>query len=674
MKNFKLVLVSLFAISLLGSCGGGSSSARVVEEISSTMEGVAVDDLIVNGIITGYTNANAKLAATRSDQNASYRLVIKDYMGLVVVEVTCDKDSIMSALDGTQKACPLNTRLRSFGVTSGRTTPVVANISPLTEMVYQRALELSSGLGSITEATFELARAQIGEIFGVDPINDDPAKGIYGSIINAILDVADDQNKTTQEIVDEIAKDISDGTAGDSNTTKDLSDAIKDNNVSNNLTQNDGSYTPSTGDNTTDSNNDGSVTQDEAISYAKGMFKDLRTSTLALVDYETAQKSGTVDVEVVGFGEVVNEFGVKFDTAAIYKSAVLNVIFDAIELGKIENFDIIGDGAGMNIKVSKTSATTWSYQFGKDNLYKGSVTVPTDMPQNYLESNLYVQLSFKFDGTLPAYRYSDVVNSKEINEIGIQSLKGDLSVINSSGLIKTILTNGVLQSDNQILTVTKMVTQSKTLSGGEYAKLEEVVFNGTIKHYQVDARIDIPSYAINSNIIENGGYMPEQIVFNGYILNTQNQTKMNAQIVANWKDVKLVTQATLDDEGYDPLLKLNINGTIKVANQAENIVNFEFENFTDGSQKAKIYYTGDGMVANATLSFTSQEQDNGTVIVTNNLGIKGSFTLHNGLVVVGDINGNGSIVTKDGTLIGVVDYREGVLIVKYTDGSFESLY
>jgi hypothetical protein len=673
MRNMQRILVSIFTISLLSSCGGGSSSARVSELVESVVQGTAVDDLIINGIITGYDSNHNKLDATRSDENGSYRLTIKDYLGVIIVEATCDKDSTMLDPDGTTMACPLDTRLRSFGVTTGRATPVMAHISPLTEMVYQRAQELSST--SITQAAFEQARAEIGEIFGVDPINDDPTKGIYDAIINAVNDVAQDQNKSVQEVVDDIADDISDGSAGESETTKDLADAIKDNNVSNNLTENDGEYTPTTGG-STDTNNDSNISDEEAIVVAKGMFKDLRTSTLALVDYETPNKSGTIDVELRGFGEVVTEFEIKMDTASIYKSAILELIFDTIKIGELENVDIIGDGAGMKITIEKKSATNWYYKFGKDDIYQGYVVVPTDDPSIYKDANNYTQLEFKFNGTLPEYRYRDVIEKDEVESIGLQKLQGDIVVNNENGIVKITLTNGLIEShiEDQRISINKMVTRSDKLIGGAYDKLEEVVFNGNLKHYLVDARIDIAKYSKNGRVVENGGYLPNQIAFNGSIYNTQNATDLEAQIVAEWKDLLSVDQATIDKYAYEALVDLSINGTIKVAQQAKKIVNMRFENYSNGSRDIDISYTGDGMVANVSSNFTSLKGDNGTITVSNHLGIRGDFILQNGLIVEGDVYENGSIITKDGSLIGVVEYREGILIVKYTDGSFESLY
>lgn len=677
MRNIKLLLISIFTISLLSSCGGGSSSPQVSEVIESIVEGVAVDDLIVNGIITGYDSSNNKLDATRSDQNGSYRLVIKDYLGLVVVEATCDKDSIMKASSGVTKACPLDTRLRSFGVTAGRATPIIAHISPLTEMMYQRAKQISGDSTAISELAFEQARAEIGEIFGVDPVNDDPEERAYSAIINAINDVAQDQNKSAQEIVDDVANDISDGSVGDdSSTSKDLANAIEDNNVSNNLTENDGVYTPITGGTTDDTDGDGQISEEEAIDIAKTMFSDLRTATLPLVDYETPNKDGTVDVELRGFGDAVVEFGIKMDTASIYKSDIIDVILKAIQNGQLEAVAIIGDGAGMKLTVAKVSATIWNYKFGKDDIFSGSVTVPTDNPTIYMDANNYSSLTFKFTGTLPEYRYSDVIARDDVSDIGKQSLKGDMVVTNESGVIKITMTNGLIESstDNQKINVSKMVTRSNQLSGGDYDQLEEVVFSGNLKEYQVDARIDIPKYTKNALVKENGGYLPNQIVFTGYIYNTQNATKLDAQIIADWKDLSSVSQSVIDKYAYEALIDLSINGTIRIGEQAENIVNMRFENYSNGSRDIDISYTGEGMVANTTSTFSSVKGDNGVINVTNNKGIKGYFIIQNGSVVEGDINGGGSTITKDGSLIGLVAYREGILIVKYTDGSFESLY
>lgn len=681
MIKIKLILLSAMVI-LFSACGGGGGST-VVAPVESTVEGIAIDELIVNGIITAYKSPNStKLNSMRTDDNGSYNMVVRDYLGVVVVEVTCDKDSKLKSDDGTLKSCPLDTRLRTMTLTSGRATSLIAHISPLTEIAYQRAKVLSGGSGDISISAFEQARTEVGETFGVDPINDSPADGIYDTIIDSIHDVANDSNKSFQEVVDEFAQDSSDGSVG-SIVSQDVADAISNNNVSNNLTEGNGEYTPvssvDTGDTTSSNNGDTTnypqLSNMESIAKAKEMFTNLRTKTLSIVDYESVNKDGTLDVEIRGFSEALNKSNIYGETASLYKNYILNVVFDALKLGKSEMSDIIGDGAGFSIKVIKQSATIWSYTFGKNDIYSGTVVVPTDNPDIYIDANNYSKLDFEFDGTLPKYRVVHINKYDDILDNGVQKLTGKIVVdkLNDSE-VRVTLTNGMISSDNEEIKISKMVTASSSLANGSYDKLTELVFNGIVGDYSFDGRIDVAGYMYNSKVVENSGYLPKQIAYSGYILNNLNSTKIDVTIISDWKDLLVNDQATIDNHAYNPLLKVSINGNIKVAGQKESIINSNYENFSDEHRDISISFQNDDTIVNSSGSFTTPRGDNGTFRVSNHIGIYAQFILVNNRIVEGTINGDGSVVKKDGDIIGMVEYREDVLIVNYTDGTFESIF
>jgi hypothetical protein len=222
-----------------------------------------------------------------------------------------------------------------------------------------------------------------------------------------------------------------------------------------------------------------------------------------------------------------------------------------------------------------------------------------------------------------------------------------------------------------------MVTSSSTLVNGAYDKLEELVFNGLVGDYNFDGRIDVATYMQNHKVIENGGYLPKEIAYNGYILNTVNNTKIDAKIISEWKDLLVNDQATIDNHAYNPLLKVSINGNIKVVNQPESIINAYYENFTDQHRDISISFQNGDTILNSSGSFTTPKGDNGTFRISNHIGIYAQFILVDNRVVEGKYDGisaSGSLVKKDGVIIGMIEYRNGILIVNYTDGSFESIF
>ena len=61
--------------------------------------------------------------------------------------------------------------------------------------------------------------------------------------------------------------------------------------------------------------------------------------------------------------------------------------------------------------------------------------------------------------------------------------------------------------------------------------------------------------------------------------------------------------------------------------------------------------------------------NNGDVTVTTHTGIRADMKIENGDLVT---DGTGT-VTKDAKVLGALEEREGVPVIKYIDGSFESL-
>ncbi len=688
MNKIIMSITTLFLLSMLSSCGSSSSSRTTTAPVTSLIKGIAVDDLILNGIITANTIKQQKLNSTRtSTKDGTYELIIDDYIGVVIVEASCDKDSELRSIVGVITPCPLDIRLRTIANAGGRSTPIITNISALTEAIYQRAVVLSGGI-TVTVSAYEQARAEIGEMFGVDPINDDPQEGNYQEIIEAFNSVAETTDQSVQDVVTTFAIDASDGSLSHV-ISQEIAQAITDRNISNNIADSNGTYTPNSGE---------TVASTSAKDLSKEMFSALRTETLTLLNYNSPTKNGVLDFQSEDLADSIKYFTLHIETAGYYQQEILTVIFDAIRASKTKSEDMIGDGGGFLIIVEKETDSTWSYVFKTNNIYKGTIEVPSNNPDDYMINSNFRSLDFEFNGVIPEYKYEDISKYSDINSISYQTLLGNVNVSSkATNKIVTLMENTkLINSDGtESIEIVKMQSTSDHLSDFTYRKLDFAIFEARVKDFYLKGNIAVPTYVYNSNIHQNAGYIAQRFIFNGEVLDTRNNTKVEAYpLDINWKDASTITQAQYDFDKKDPakevydsventvnsshytrLYDLSLNGNIISENQSSTDINIAYENFSDHHESTSVVYSHNSTMLNVRTTFSNSEKQDGTIYLSIPTGITANFKFKDGKIVEGDLDSfAGSFVTKDSVAIATIEYREGAIIVKYIDdGSFETI-
>jgi len=243
MKYISNALASALLATLLIGCG---SSEPVATPKTVSIAGVASDDLIVNGIVKAYGANDASKTLLDSGRTSridgSYILDVI-YNGVVVVEVTCDGASQMLTPSGAKIDCAPNLELHSAAAVTPTSGSTKVNISPLTEAVVQRMETL--GNADIKPEHLETASDNIEDMFGVNPIEDNPLEGDYSGIIASFHDLAEaTAGKTITDVINEVAEDLKDGEAGDSNLTKGLAQEMQDQNLTNGIADNNGTFDP----------------------------------------------------------------------------------------------------------------------------------------------------------------------------------------------------------------------------------------------------------------------------------------------------------------------------------------------------------------------------------------------------------------------------------------------
>ena len=295
--SFSALVFGTFMV--LNGCGGGGGSTGGTPISSSSIKGVAVDDLILNGVVKAQdTNGNLLVSGRTSDIDGTYTVNV-NYTGVVLVNVTCDENSTMYNPETKEKTeCGADVSLNSLGaVTAG--SDLTVNISPLTEIVYQRAAALAGGdISDVDGDDVRVARTEIGLMFSVDPLADDPTDGTYAAIIGTIHTLADaDPDTSVMDITNLLAEQLSDGEADGTadETLYLLVKVMADAGITNNLVATDGTYTPP--------ENPASLSD---IEEAKALFTELRTQAMSLTDYTNSGTPGFLDTEAQKMEEALN--------------------------------------------------------------------------------------------------------------------------------------------------------------------------------------------------------------------------------------------------------------------------------------------------------------------------------------------------------------------------------
>jgi len=753
-------VVTVMMLSLVG-CGGGSSAPANAEISTQKISGFGDDDLILDGIVSAKDTAGAVLATGRTNGTTGFYELSVAYTGMVVVNVTCDDNSTMWNPDtNVTVACGNDVDLNSLAnVVSGVDQTV--HISLLTDILYNRAVALAGNDESaMTTENFTESRSEMSQLFGVDPIADNPAEegSASAAIIGAIHTLADEDNTTSViDVTESLSDALVDGSAEGEQVLVDLARVSTEANITNNLTDSNGTFTPTP------------VEAVTAIEETKALFTELRTQAMSVVDYENSGTPGFLDTEVQNIDAALN-------------SAVLNVAYMGDVLAEI--VDGIGDayehnmitksghpmGAARLFTLQKTAAGVWSYTIAEDSTtWEGTVSFPESLVGEDGETELSATsgtLSANVNGTLP-YDYKAVTDSSIIDS---QSFEGTIAIVRkATGADITI--SGEVASNGTTLKLTTAKAEvaytapTNTAAGStepqfNYFKLNEVTLQAVVGAYTLDGSIVVNSYAQNNGLknkggfvetsttyfggqaycgvvgyvngsititladgsvvvvttdmygnyngeidgehsfddfenasmetgyaydsticsngstasasiyythsnsdskLANSGWLPSKIAFTGAMSRTG--ASFNGTLNAEW-----LNAVTMDLESDDkPLVKVAFNGKLQMPDRPEMLATLSFEN-TATANTIGASYSYDATLVNLSGVFDSTMK-NGNIEVTTGTGLLTELKISNGNLVV---DGSGT-VKKDNTLVGNLEERAGVPVIKYVDGSFESL-
>jgi len=165
---------------------------------------------------------------------------------------------------------------------------------------------------------------------------------------------------------------------------------------------------------------------------------------------------------------------------------------------------------------------------------------------------------------------------------------------------------------------------------------------------------------------QNSGNYPSEITFDGKLTNNATTAYLNAKIDAKWTNI---ADANLSSNTYKPDLDITANGTLARPSYPDMKVNLGYiQNATDKTVNVT-YVNGDTSIT-AKSVMPQNNNGNATVDISSTSGIIAKI-----VTVHGKIDYKASTLTNtSGKTVGYFEDRAGVPIIKYQDGTFESLY
>jgi len=166
--------------------------------------------------------------------------------------------------------------------------------------------------------------------------------------------------------------------------------------------------------------------------------------------------------------------------------------------------------------------------------------------------------------------------------------------------------------------------------------------------------------------ITNSGHFPSQLTFDGTLTNTVTSAYLNANVNAKWTNI---ADANLSDANYVANLDITVNGKLAMPESPVMNVGLAYKNIGT-SKNINVTYVSADVSITVTTAFSD---DNGTKIInlSSTTGINSSITLNGDNAV--DYT-QSSVTNTNGDTVGTIEDRAGAPVVKYADGTFESLY
>jgi len=400
------------------------------------------------------------------------------------------------------------------------------------------------------------------------------------------------------------------------------------------------------------------TSQDVGIEKAKTVLKDLRAQAYSLIGDKNSSTSGYVNKEAENINHALESCSLKANDATMMLARYI------AQDTNVTNEDWGEDGNFTRVCNTQDSIVKCSYEHQHQNtIYKGYF----EYVDNADDVNMsdFDEIHMVLHGTVPADSYRET----ETFDLNITMEKTDFGA-------DMQLKNISLANDNTQLAISDLRVsafyENKLDEEGAYYQFHSIGFNGRCYNYEAMGLFKITDYVQNETLLngENENWLPSAYSFEGSIKNTAQHSEISGLISAVLKNASTVTKE--GEKEYD----VKVNGLMDVPERPKINVALTYNNAVD-TEETYHHFTVDynyGTMSINVQGVMDKEEENGNVTITSGDGVKFYIVIVGGDVVEGDPDtGTGSIVTYNGKLIGTLEYRSSIVVVKYIDGSFESL-
>ncbi len=675
LKKWLLITAAFF---LLIGCGGGGESAIDSKDKKTyppaTISGVTEPDfLIKNADVTISDIEKRVVVTTKTDESGKYEIEIGEFLKPLVITLTCNEDSVILQ-EGNEEICDKNTVLKSVVPTVYPDQNIRANITLLSDLTYYIAREL----GGITKENIEDAKAIISQTFGgIDPVQSDPSKGKYYSVLRSLHQSNFDKTDTKQSFIKALSDGKIDPNDPDEKEILDvISKKLKSNYQTNILTDAVDKRIIYILPPVSPTDEEG----DPDIKAAKDMLEEIRGEVLSIKNYKNPSNPSFYDKELENFRKVTNDYAMpnSFYAAGFFLK-MTDLIKQSEEEGKDEltsSFEREDGSESFELLVRRESEEPKNYEsfdymiLGNDQNYSGTFTY---IPEDENDPGFKNAKTYKFSGTLPLADKSDIKEGIKDEEI----FKGKASRFNKDDNSYYLVMSATIKTQNEDMTESvynikdsKFLIHTKesvndSVVDMESADAEFIVVDISIKDYSLKGMFRFSDFKQNSTFTKNGGRLPTVVSFSGSTDTAETNSSFKGDIQIKSKNFENVDFSTDERDLYE----IRLSGELQIPNRDKILVTV----YSDQLQRYKFYNevsythgTKTTFAAGDIIKDKESESYKWDITIRNQQNI----AMH----AIGDESGEFSgDVKKENSVIGTLEKLNDIPIVRFNDGTFESI-
>ncbi len=662
MKKINLILLLILGVLFLNGCGGGGGGdsisinpannpitnnpiTQAANHMKDTVISGQTNPIVANGKITIKDPMGHTLGFGITDKDGHYSINIGHYEGPIKVELTCGENSKIE-INGMMVKCPAGEMLKAVENVAVAGKEMIINISPLSSVTEA----IANSFGIMSPKNIKRAKKITFFVFGVDPTRDDLNSYAYSSALKALNDAAKKENISQKELIDRIEKEIETKTVSkNSKATRSflervlvyaiysaLIDAINKNHVF-------------------DIDVEESTKSD--IEKAKKMVDELKEEASLLIDFKDPNYEGELKKEI-------NLFQNRIENVLIpYSKYTIKSVTDIAKLIKTLN----EENATSKSKDFSTLDNQYILTVTKEDNENYTYTIEKDL-QNYKGVIKIEGSRYSINGKIPSAK-EELLDTK-----GYQHINAKVSLNeekNATSLDIEAQTTALFGGDNPALDL-KIKSQNVKVvkQNSKYAiKPNLLKISAKIEEFEINGDLNLSDYISNKTFKYNQGILPQKGIFKGSIENKDTLTNFDGTIELTLKDAKNTDFTNVSKTNPAPYI-LKIAGDLRDYTLTKRAVWAYIEYLDKNRVKIEAQSSRENISikTNGTMGINYRIQK----VTDFDLQFKNEDLVNFKIKMDKNRKVSGSIFT-DGKQVGEIKDIDGVLFIKYKDGSLQSL-